>query len=58
MLLFSLSILGLLVTAEHNFSVPLITICAVVKSKGAVVNGNVCTEKCRDSGQNDDLCAD
>jgi len=44
--------------AEHNISVQLITICAVVKSKRAVEKGNVCTKKCRDSGQNDDLCAD
>jgi len=38
--------------------VQLITICAVVKSKCAVETGNVCTKKCRDSGQNYDLCAD
>jgi len=36
----------------------LITIYAVVKLKCAVEKGNVCTKKCRDSGQNDDLCAD
>jgi len=39
------------------FSVQLITICAVVKSKRVVDKGNVCTKKCRDSGQNEDLCA-
>jgi len=32
------------------FSAQLITICAVVKSKCAVEKGNVCTQKCRDSG--------
>jgi len=37
------------------FSVQLIAICAVVKSKCALENGTVCTKKCRDSGQNDDL---
>jgi len=35
----------------------LITICAVVKSKCAVEKGNVSIEKCRYSGQNDDICA-
>ena len=40
------------------FSVQLITICAVVKSKCAAEKGNVRTEKCCVSGQNDELCAD
>jgi len=40
------------------FSMQLITIFAVVKSKCAVEKGNVCTKKRRYSGQNYDLCAD
>jgi len=43
------------------FSVQLITICAVVKSRCAVEKGDVralCIKKCRESGQNYDLCAD
>ena len=44
--------------ARACFSVQLITICAVVKWKYAVEKSNVCTKKCRDSGQIDDLCAD
>jgi len=40
------------------YSLQLITICAVVKSKGAVEKGNVCTKKSRDSGQNNYLFAD
>jgi len=34
----------------------LITICTDVKSKFAVEKGNMGNMKCRDSGQNDDLC--
>src|SRR6218665_2942065 len=40
------------------FRVQLITICAVVKSTCEVEKGNVCAKKSRDSGQNDDFCAD
>ena len=36
-------------------SVQLTTICAVIKSKCAAEKDNVCTKKCRDSGQNYDL---
>ena len=47
------------VVVRAYFSVQLITICTdFVKSKCAVEKGNVCTKKCRDSGQNDDLRAD
>ena len=47
-----------MVSHRAYFSVQLITICAVVKSKCAVEKGNECTKNCRDSGQNDDLCTD
>jgi len=40
------------------FSVQLITICAVVKSKCAAEKGNMCIKKFRNSIQTDDLCAD
>src|SRR6218665_65846 len=43
--------------AEHIISLRFITMCAVVKLKNAVEKGNVCNKKCRDSGQNYDLCA-
>jgi len=36
--------------------VQLITICAVIESKRAAEKINVLTKKCRNSGQNDDLC--
>ena len=39
------------------FSMQLIPICAVVKSRSVQLKKYVCTKKCRDSGQNDDLCA-
>jgi len=37
------------------FSVQLITICAVVKSKCAVEKCSMCSKNYRDSGQNDDF---
>ena len=43
---------------KSYISVRLITICAVVKSKCTVEQDKVWSKKCRDSGQNDDLCAD
>ena len=46
-----------IVCSRAHFSVQLITICAVVKSKCAVEKGNICTKKCRDSVQSDELCA-
>ena len=39
------------------FKVQLITISAVAKVKCRVEKGHACTKKCKDSGQNDDLCA-
>ena len=45
-------------TLEHNFSVQLITVYALVKSKSAVEKGSMCNKKCKDYVQTDDLCAD
>ena len=34
------------------------SICVIIKPKCAAEKGSVRAKKCRDSGQNDDLCAD
>lgn len=48
--------MSLLNASRAYFSVQLlITMCAVVKSECAVEKGNVCNNKGRYSGQNDDL---
>ena len=47
------------ISLRTYFSVQLITIiCTVVKLKCSIEKGNVCAKKSRDSGENDDLCAE